>query len=71
MRLLMKFRYIQNDLHKRIDFSKMNQALGIKVLSGENGSQNKKGNGGDGTAPCSEFSTEKLYDEFDGMLTFN
>jgi hypothetical protein len=61
---------IQNDLHKGFDFKNMFDS-GIKVIIPNNGSQNKNGNNGDGTATNSEFSTEKLNDEFDGMLTFN
>jgi hypothetical protein len=50
----------------------MNQPRGVKVLSGNNGSQNKNiGDNGDGSATYSEFSTEKLIEDFQGILTFN
>ncbi len=62
---------IQNDQDKIIHFSNMNQQ-GVKVLSGNNGSQNKKiGDGGDGSANYSEFSEKKLNDEFAGIFTLN
>ena len=44
----------------------MDQALGVKALSGENGSKNKNGKYGDETATYSEFSNERLNDEFEG-----
>ncbi len=50
----------------------MHQPPGVKVLSGNNGSQNKKiGGGGDGSANYSEFSADRLAEEFSGMLSFN
>ncbi len=50
----------------------MHQPPGVKVLSGNNGSQNKKiGDGGDGSANYSEFSAERLTDEISGILSFN
>jgi hypothetical protein len=63
---------IENDRHKIIDISKMQETLGVKALSGNNGSQNKSigANGGD-TSSYSEISEENLYDEFSGILSFN
>jgi len=54
---------IENVQDKIIDFSKMHQTLGDKVLSEKNGSQNKNiGDGGDGGRPVtySEFSADRL-----------
>ncbi len=50
----------------------MHRPPGVKVLSGNNGSQNKKNdaNGG-GSATYSEFSDKRLNDEFAGILSFN
>ena len=57
---------------KIIDFPKMHRPPGVKVLSGNNGSQNKKiGDGGDGSANYSEFSDKRLNNEFAGILSFN
>ncbi len=57
---------------KIIDFSKMNRPPGVKVLSGNNGSQNKNiGDNGGGSANYSEFSDKRLNDEFAGILSFN
>jgi hypothetical protein len=56
---------------KIIDFSKMHQPPGVKVLSGNNGSQNKNGNNGGGSATYSGFSADRLNDEFSGILSFN
>ena len=45
---------------------------GVKVLSGNNGSQNKNiGVNGDGPPAYSEFSENRLKDEFAGILSFN
>jgi hypothetical protein len=50
----------------------MHQPPGVKVLSENNGSQNKKnGDNGDGPAAYSGFSLERLDDEFAGILSFN
>ena len=56
---------------KTIDFSKMHQPPGVNALSGNNGSQNKNGNNGDGTPACSGFSADRLNDGFAGILSFN
>ena len=48
----------------------MNQQ-GVKVLSWNNGSQNKKiGDNGDAPTTYSEFSDKRLNDEFAGILSF-
>ena len=44
---------------------------GVKVLIGNNGSQKKIGANGDGSATYSGISTERLNDEFWGILSFN
>jgi hypothetical protein len=45
----------------------MHRPPGVKVLSGNNGSQNKKiGDGGDGSATYSGFPADRLNDEFRG-----
>ena len=57
---------IENDLDKIIHFSNMNQQ-GVKVLGANNGSQNKNGNNGDGTATYSGFPADRLNDELSGI----
>jgi hypothetical protein len=50
----------------------MHQTLGVKVLSGNNDSQNKNiGDNGDGPPTYSGFSADRLNDEFAGILSFN
>jgi hypothetical protein len=44
---------------------------GVKVLSGNNASQNKNDNNGDGPPAYSGFSADRLNDEFAGILSFN
>ena len=56
---------------KTIDFSKMHQPPGVKVLSENNGSQNKNGDNGDGPPAYSGFSSERLNDGFAGILSFD
>jgi len=49
----------------------MNQQ-GVKVLSENNGSQNKNiGDNGDGSATYSGFSADRLNDGFSGILSIN
>jgi hypothetical protein len=63
---------IDNDRDKIIDFSKMHQALGVKVLRENNGSQNKNiSDNGGGSAIYSEISAERFTDEISGILSFN
>ena len=62
---------INNDPDKIIDFSKMHQALGVKVLRENNGSQNKNiSDNGDGPATCSEYSADRFTKELSGILSF-
>jgi hypothetical protein len=49
----------------------MHQPPGVKALSENNGSQNKNGDNGDGSATYSGFSADRLNDEFSGILSFN
>jgi hypothetical protein len=50
----------------------MHQPPGVKVLSENNGSQNKNiGGNGSGTVAYSEFSADRLTDEISGILSFN
>ena len=59
------------DSDKIIDCSKMNPP-GVKVLSGNNGPENKNNDAGDaGSATYSGFSADRLNDEFAGILSFN
>ena len=60
------------DSDKIIDFDKMHQAMDVKVLSGNNGPENK--NNGDrnaGSANYSGFSADRLTNEISGILSFN
>jgi hypothetical protein len=57
---------------KIIDFPKMHRPPGVKVLSGNNGPENKKiGDNGGGSANYSEFSADRLTEEISGILSFN
>jgi len=52
--------------------SKIYQALGVKVLSENNGFENKNvGDNWDGSASYSEISAERLTEELSGILSFN
>jgi hypothetical protein len=63
---------IENDRDKIIDFSKMHQALGVKALSENNAFENKNiGDNGGGSSTCSEYSADRLTEEFSGILSFN
>jgi hypothetical protein len=62
---------IDNDRDRIIDFSKMHQAFGVKVLRENNGSQNKNiSDNGGGSAIYSEISAERHADEISGILSF-
>jgi hypothetical protein len=62
---------IEDDPDKIIDFSRMNQP-GVKVLSGNNGHQNKNiSDNGHGSAKNSGYSTDRLNDDLSGILSFN
>ena len=63
---------IESDSDKIIDFSKMHQSLGVKVLSENNGLENKDvGNNGAGSPNNSDYAADRLTDEFSGILSFN
>ena len=60
------------DPDKIMDFSKMHQALGDKVLSENMDSQNKNiGDNGGGPANCPEISANRLREKISGILLFN
>jgi hypothetical protein len=62
----------ENDSAKIIDFSKMHQTPGVKVLSENNAFEYKKiGDNGGGSATLSEISAERLTEELSGILSFN
>jgi len=52
--------------------SKIYQALGVKVLSENNGFENKNvGDNCDGSASNSKYPVDRLTEEFSGILSFN
>ena len=60
------------DPDKIMDFSKMHQALGDKVLSENMDSQNKKiGDNGGAPATCSDYAEDLITKELSGILSFN
>jgi len=62
----------ENDRNKIMDFSKMHQALGDKVLSENNAFENKNiGDNGGRSATYSEISAGRLTEEPSGILSFN
>jgi len=63
---------IENDSAKIIDFSKMPQTLGDKVLSENDAFKNKNiGDSESGSATYSEISADRLTEELTGILSFS
>ena len=61
----------ENNRDKIIEFSRIDNTLGVNALSEKMGSQNKNiGDNGSGSATCSEYSTERFTEKIAGILSF-